>query len=354
MSSILEQHNVRLIGSGAQLVVLGHGFGTDQSVWQHIVPHLLDDYRLLLFDLMGAGSTNPDNFSFARYSTLHAYADDLLAILDELDVQECCYVGHSVSGMIGCIAAIERPDVFKKLVLLGASPRYLNDGDYFGGFEQEDLNQLFLAMQSNFRAWVSGFAPLAVGSDIDAPAVQEFSRTFFCIRPDIALSVAKTIFQSDMRAILPQVSGADGRGDSWHASGGRWGWVRVGGGAGVRSGERGRALAVGSDIDARAVQEFRRTTFCIRPDIALSVAKTIFQSDMRAILPQMSGGGRGGAGRGGDGRGGEGSGGCWDRYARSSPAGAGAVSHPAVQQGPSSACNGIRVLAPAPGRQERR
>ncbi|CAI5505127.1 unnamed protein product [Closterium sp. Naga37s-1] len=205
MSSILEQHNVRLIGSGAQLVVLGHGFGTDQSVWQHIVPHLLDDYRLLLFDLMGAGSTNPDNFSFARYSTLHAYADDLLAILDELDVQECCYVGHSVSGMIGCIAAIERPDVFKKLVLLGASPRYLNDGDYFGGFEQEDLNQLFLAMQSNFRAWVSGFAPLAVGSDIDAPAVQEFSRTFFCIRPDIALSVAKTIFQSDMRAILPQV-----------------------------------------------------------------------------------------------------------------------------------------------------
>eukprot|EP00475_Leptophrys_vorax_P003083 TRINITY_DN11791_c0_g2_i2.p1 TRINITY_DN11791_c0_g2~~TRINITY_DN11791_c0_g2_i2.p1 ORF type:complete len:276 (+),score=-5.82 TRINITY_DN11791_c0_g2_i2:26-829(+) len=204
--SILEQHNVRLIGSGQQLVVLGHGFGTDQSVWQHVVPHLLDDYRLLLFDLMGAGNTDPENFSFALYSTLHAYADDLLAILDELDVRECMYVGHSVSGMIGCIAAIERPEVFRKIVLLGASPRYLNDGDYFGGFEQEDLNQLFAAMQSNFRAWVSGFAPLAVGSDMDAPAVQEFSRTFFCIRPDIALSVSKTIFQSDMRSILPMVT----------------------------------------------------------------------------------------------------------------------------------------------------
>ncbi|CAI5524347.1 unnamed protein product [Closterium sp. Naga37s-1] len=253
MGSILEEHNVRLLGSGdaaAELVVLGHGFGTDQSVWQHIVPHLLDDdYRLLLLDLMGAGSTNPDNFSFARYSSLHGYADDLLAILEEVGAQQCTYVGHSVSGMIGCIAAIARPEAFKKIVLIGASPRcggrgrgegglggksggalgegwkgdgvvekvakkgskagerewYLNDVDYFGGFEQEDLNQLFAAMHSNFRAWVSGFAPLAVGADINSAAVQEFSRTFFCIRPDIALSVSKTIFQSDMRSILPQV-----------------------------------------------------------------------------------------------------------------------------------------------------
>lgn len=83
--------------------------------------------------------------------------------------------------------------------------RYLNDADYFGGFEQDDLNQLFQAMQSNFKAWVSGFAPLAVGADIESMAVQEFGRTLFNIRPDIAFSVAKTIFQSDLRSILPQV-----------------------------------------------------------------------------------------------------------------------------------------------------
>lgn len=80
--------------------------------------------------------------------------------------------------------------------------RYLNAVDYFGGLDQEDLNQLFLAMQSNFKAWVSGFAPLALGADIDSVAVQEFSRTFFNVRPDIALSVAKTIFQSDLRSVL--------------------------------------------------------------------------------------------------------------------------------------------------------
>ncbi|KAL3696730.1 hypothetical protein R1sor_010806 [Riccia sorocarpa] len=204
--SILEAHNVRIVGLGEELVVLGHGFGTDQSVWKEVIPHLLDDYRLILFDNMGAGTTNPDYFSFQRYSTLHGYADDLLAILDELEVESCIYIGHSVSGMVGCLASIERPYLFSKLIMISASPRYLNDVNYFGGFEQEDLNQLFEAMQSNFKAWVSGFAPLAVGADIESEAVQEFSRTLFNIRPDIAFSVAKTIFQSDLRSILPQVT----------------------------------------------------------------------------------------------------------------------------------------------------
>ena len=121
--SLLEQHNVRLVGSGSELVVMGHGFGTDQTVWQHCVPHVAAGRRVLLFDLMGAGSTDPDLFSFSRYTTLHAYADDLLAILEEVEVEECIYVGHSVSGMIGCIAAIERPEIFKKIILLSASPR---------------------------------------------------------------------------------------------------------------------------------------------------------------------------------------------------------------------------------------
>lgn len=204
--SIFDAHNVRVIGGGEEVVVLGHGFGTDQSVWKKVIAHLVDDYRLILFDNLGAGSTNPEYFSFERYSTLHGYAYDLLAILEELQVTRCTYVGHSVMGMVGCLASIERPDLFSKLILLSASPRYLNDANYFGGFEQEDLDQLFEAMRSNFKAWVDGFAPLAVGDDMDSFAVQEFSRTLFSVRPDIAFSVAKTIFESDLRGILQYVS----------------------------------------------------------------------------------------------------------------------------------------------------
>ncbi|CAM6017162.1 unnamed protein product [Sphagnum balticum] len=206
LPTLLEAHNVNVVGTGEELVVLGHGFGTDQSVWKHILPHLVDNYRIILYDNMGAGTTDPEYFSFQRYSTLHGYADDLLSILDELEIESCIFVGHSVAGMVGCLASIERPFLFSKIIMISASPRYLNDTDYFGGFEQEDLNQLFLAMQSNFKAWVSGFAPLAVGADIESPAVQEFGRTFFNIRPDIAFSVAKTVFQSDLRCILAQVS----------------------------------------------------------------------------------------------------------------------------------------------------
>nr|7UKB_A Chain A, alpha/beta-hydrolase [synthetic construct] len=204
MSGLLEALNVRVVGSGERILVLSHGFGTDQSVWQRILPYFLRDFKVVLYDLVCAGSVNPDNFDFNRYSSLDAYVDDLLAILDELNIEKCVYVGHSVSAMIGCLASIRRPALFQKLILLGASPRYLNDGDYEGGFEQEDIDQVFSAMESNYAAWVSGFAPLAVGADVPA-AVREFSRTLFNMRPDIALFVARTVFESDLRGILGQV-----------------------------------------------------------------------------------------------------------------------------------------------------
>ncbi|OAY35566.1 probable esterase KAI2 isoform X1 [Manihot esculenta] len=202
MGIIEEAHNVKILGTGEQVIVLAHGFGTDQSVWKHVVPHLVDDFKVILYDNMGAGTTNPDYFDFNRYSTLEGYAYDLLAIIEELKIESCILVGHSISAMIGAIASICRPDLFSKIIMISASPRYLNDVDYYGGFEQEDINKLFEAMQSNYKAWCSGFAPLTVGGDMESEAVQEFSRTLFSMRPDIALTVAQNLFQSDMRQTL--------------------------------------------------------------------------------------------------------------------------------------------------------
>lgn len=118
-------HNVRVLGTGTQTIVLAHGFGTDQSVWKHLVPHLVEEYRVVVYDNMGAGTTNPDYFDFDRYSTLEGYASDVIAILEELQVQSCVYVGHSVSAMIGIIASISRPDLFTKIVTVSGSPRYV-------------------------------------------------------------------------------------------------------------------------------------------------------------------------------------------------------------------------------------
>ncbi|KAJ4892242.1 putative esterase KAI2 [Raphanus sativus] len=207
MGVVEEAHNVKVIGSGNKgTVVLGHGFGTDQSVWRHLVPHLVDEYRIVLYDNMGAGTTNPEYFDFDRYSTLEGFAFDLIAILEELNIESCIFVGHSLSAMVGVLASLHRPELFSKIVMVSASPRFVNDDDYEGGFDQEDIKQLFEAMQSNYKAWCLGFAPLVVGGDLDSAAVQEFSRTLFNMRPDIALSMAQTIFSSDMRQILPFVS----------------------------------------------------------------------------------------------------------------------------------------------------
>ncbi|XP_030466603.1 probable strigolactone esterase DAD2 [Syzygium oleosum] len=203
--NLLDALNVRVVGDGDRVLVLAHGFGTDQSAWQRVLPYFLPHYRVVLYDLVCAGSVNPGYFDFRRYSTLDGYVDDLLFILDTLCIDRCAYVGHSVSAMIGILAAIRRPSLFTKLVLIGASPRFVNDEDYHCGFEQEQIEQVFTAMQSNYEAWVTGHAPLAVGSDVPA-AVREFSRTLFNMRPDISLFVLRTVFNSDIRGVLGLVT----------------------------------------------------------------------------------------------------------------------------------------------------
>ncbi|CAN1274456.1 Strigolactone esterase D14 [Linum perenne] len=120
---LLEALNVRRLGSGDRILVFAHGVGTDQSAWQRILPFFTQNYTVILYDLVCAGSVNPDYFDFSRYTTLDPYVDDLLNILDAHRVHRCAYVGHSVSAMIGLLASIRRPELFSKLILIGASPR---------------------------------------------------------------------------------------------------------------------------------------------------------------------------------------------------------------------------------------
>lgn len=204
-SSILQRNNVKLLGNGSQTIIFAHGFGSDQTAWRHQLPAFASNYRIVLFDHVGAGLSDLAAYSPRRYSSIYSYAEDLLDLCAELKLTQCILVGHSVSGMVSLLAALVEPHCFSQLIFISASPRYLNDNGYIGGFEQSDLDALYAAMSSNYYAWASGFAPLAMGNPDKPELATEFAKTLAAIRPDIAQAVARVIFQSDHRAELPRL-----------------------------------------------------------------------------------------------------------------------------------------------------
>jgi sigma-B regulation protein RsbQ len=210
MNSVIQKkNNVHVEGNlnAKETIVFAHGFGTDQTSWNTVKTAFEKDYRLVLFDNTGGGKANLSDYNANNYTTLEAYADDMLAILEDLNIVGAIIIAHSVSSMITLLAALKSPDRFSKAVFIGASPRYINDEaqHYVGGFTQPALNSMYEAMTTNYYAWASGFSAVAMGNP-EAPELgEEFARTLSAIRPDIALSVAKVIFESDFRDRLVEL-----------------------------------------------------------------------------------------------------------------------------------------------------
>lgn len=207
-SELVKKHKISIEGNmnAAQTIVFAHGFGTDQTAWDKVKNAFAADYKLLLYDNVGGGSSDMAAFSPIKYSTLFTYADDLLAIANEFELKNAIIVAHSVSGMIALLAATKAPHHFSKMIFIGASPRYLNDSGYTGGFTQEALDSMYETMRTNYYAWVSGFSAAAMGNAEKPELGQGFAVTLGAIRPDIALSVAKVIFESDVRNRLKEIN----------------------------------------------------------------------------------------------------------------------------------------------------
>ena len=186
-------------------MVFAHGFGCDQSMWRFVAPAFEDDHEIVLFDVVGMGGSDATAWTAERYSTLDAYADDVLEILAALDARDVVFVGHSVSAMIGVLAAIREPARFAKLVLVGPSPRYLDDDGYVGGFGRDDIDELLVSLESNYLGWSSGMAPVIMGN-ADRPELGEELTASFCrTDPTIASAFARVTFLSDNRDELAQV-----------------------------------------------------------------------------------------------------------------------------------------------------
>ncbi|HZI13279.1 MAG TPA: alpha/beta hydrolase [Myxococcus sp.] len=201
----LKRNNVKVLGRGSQAMLLAHGYGCDQGMWRHVTPAFLESHRLVLFDHVGAGQSDITAYSRTRHGSLRGYAQDVLEICRELDLKDAIFVGHSVSATIGILAAIDEPSRFEKLILICPSPCYVNDGDYVGGFEADQMEGLLESLESNYTGWASAMAPTIMGNPERPELGEELAQSFCRADPEIARHFARVTFLSDNRADLPRL-----------------------------------------------------------------------------------------------------------------------------------------------------
>jgi len=203
--SVLARNNVNVSGQGTQPMLFAHGFGCDHHMWRFVAPAFERDYRVVLFDYVGSGRSDLAAYDAERYATLDGYAQDVLDIVHALDLRDVVFVGHSVSSMVGVLAANREPERFARLVLVGPSPRYINDAPYVGGFERGEIEGLLETMEKNYIGWANFLAP-AIMKNPDRPELGEELEASFCSTdPIIARHFAEATFFADNRADLRDV-----------------------------------------------------------------------------------------------------------------------------------------------------
>lgn len=198
-ATISQRNNVRVFGKGNRPMMFAHGFGCDQNMWRFLTPAFENDYKIILFDYVGAGKSDKSAYNAERYASLHGYAQDVLDICEELQLRDIIFIGHSVSSMIGLLAAIEQPGYFEKLIMVGPSPCYINHSDYKGGFERKDIEGLLDTMEKNYIGWANFLAPNIMGNKDRPHLGEELTESFCSTDPLIARQFAEATFFSDNR-----------------------------------------------------------------------------------------------------------------------------------------------------------
>jgi sigma-B regulation protein RsbQ len=204
--SVEFRNNVQVRGSGDRAMMFAHGFGCDQNMWRFVAPAFEAGFTTVLFDHVGAGRSDLSAYDSKKYSTLSGYADDVVEIGRTLGLKDAVFVGHSVSAMIGVLAAVKDPELFEILILVGPSARYIDDGDYVGGFSAQQIEELLSFLEENHMGWSAQMAPAIVGNPERPELGEELTNSFCRTDPAIAKEFARVTFLSDNRTDLAKVT----------------------------------------------------------------------------------------------------------------------------------------------------
>jgi len=203
--SIRLRNNVRIIGEGNKTIMFAHGFGCDQQVWSRITPAFEQDFKIVLFDYVGSGHSDKSAYTSERYSNPEGYAMDILEICEAFELTNVLFVGHSISGIIGLLASIQKPELFERLCLISPSPCYINEPGYPGGFEKEDINELLEMMEKNYKEWVKYLAPVASKNPNRPELTKEFEGILLANDRLIVRQFCEMTFGIDVRSELIKV-----------------------------------------------------------------------------------------------------------------------------------------------------
>jgi sigma-B regulation protein RsbQ len=204
---VLARNHVTLGGRpDGQPMLFAHGYGCDQNMWRFVAPAFEDRYRTVLFDFVGAGGSDLSAYDPQRYASLNGYAGDVLDVVRALGLRDVIFIGHSVSAMIGMLAAASEPERFAALVLVAPSPRYIDDEGYTGGFSEADIEDLLTSLDHNYLGWSSTMAPVIMGNPGQPELGAELTASFCRTDPEIAKRFARATFLSDNRADLARVA----------------------------------------------------------------------------------------------------------------------------------------------------
>jgi sigma-B regulation protein RsbQ len=206
LEHIIRKNNVTVHGTGNKAMLLVHGYGCDQNMWRYITPHFKNQYKIILIDLVGSGKSDTNAYDYDKYSSLEGYADDIIDICDAFNLKNVCFVGHSVSAMIGTLAANKRPSLFEKLIMIGPSARYINDANYTGGFSQKDIDELLETLESNYLGWSSEMASAITNNPERPELTSELEASFCQNNPEIAKHFASVTFLGDNRSDLKKLT----------------------------------------------------------------------------------------------------------------------------------------------------
>src|ERR1700676_4800303 len=204
--SVIERNNVHLQGSADRAMVFRSGFGCDQNMWRFVAPEFEKDFRVVLFDHVGAGGSDLSAYDPRKYSTLSGYADDVVGIGNELSLKDAVFVGHSVSAMIGVLASLKAPGMFGGVVVVGPSARYIDEVGYVGGFSEKQIAELLEFLEDNHMGWAAAMAPSIMGNPDRPELGEELTNSFCRTDPEIAKAFARVTFTSDNRADLTKVN----------------------------------------------------------------------------------------------------------------------------------------------------